>query len=113
MNIVPLFPQEVFGPCEIRAMSIALDEVCGKLGLTEDKDEERAVLAKCIVALARNGERDPAVLRDGVLREVAVSAWRGISYSHGTDDRLSAGPAPDSRARGRQDEGPSLRERGA
>ena len=81
MNVVPLFGLEVFGPCEIKAMSIALDEVCGKLGLTDHNHEERAVLAKRVIALARNGERDPAVLRDGVLRELAVSAWRGMSHS--------------------------------
>ena len=81
MNIVPFFGLEVFGPCEIKAMSIALDEVCGKLGLTDDKHEERAVLAKRIIALARKGERDPAVLRDGVLRELAVTAWRGMTQT--------------------------------
>jgi hypothetical protein len=81
MNVVPLFGLEVFGPCEIKAMSIALDEVCGKLGLNGDKHEERAVLAKRIIALARNGERDPAILRDGLLRELAVNAWRGMSHS--------------------------------
>ena len=81
MNVVPLFGLEAFGPPEIKAMSIALDQVCSKLGLTEDKHEERAVLAKRIIALARNGERDPAILRDGVLRELAVGAWRGMSRS--------------------------------
>lgn len=81
MNVEPLFGLEVFGPYEIKAMSIALDEVCGKLGLTDDKHEDRDVLAKRIIALARNGERDPAVLRDGVLRELAVRAWRGMSPS--------------------------------
>ena len=79
MSIVPFFRLEVFGPRETKAMSIALDQVCSKLGLTEDKHEEREVLAKRIIALARHGECDPAVLRDGVLREVAVSAWRGMS----------------------------------
>ena len=81
MTVAPFFGLEVFGPCEIKAMSLALDEVCGKLGLTGDNHEERAVLAKRIIALARSGERDPAVLRDGVLRELAVSAWRGMSHS--------------------------------
>jgi hypothetical protein len=81
MTVAPFFGLEVFGPCEIKAMSIALDEVCGKLGLTGDKPEERSVLARRVIALARNGERDPAVLRDGVLRELAVSAWRGMSHS--------------------------------
>ena len=80
MNVVPLFGLEVFGPCEIKAMSIALDEVCNKLGLTGDNQEEREALAKRIIALARSGEHDPAALRDAVLRELAVSAWRGMSH---------------------------------
>ena len=75
MNVTPFLRQEIFGPDETKAMSIALDEVCSKLGLTDDKHEEKAALAKRIIALARNGERDPAVLRDGVLRELAVTAW--------------------------------------
>lgn len=81
MNVVPLLGLEVFRPDEIKAMSIALDEVCGKLGLTGDKQAEKEVLAKRIIALAHQGERDPAALRNGVLRELAVRAWRGMSYS--------------------------------
>ncbi len=81
MNVAPVFELEVFGPDEIKAMLIALDEVCSKFGLADDKQEEREVLAKRIIALARRGERNPAALRDGVLRELAVIAWRGMSYS--------------------------------
>ena len=81
MNVVPFFGLEVFGPDDIKAMSVALDEVCRKLDLTNDKQEEREVLANRIIALARHGECDPAVLRDGVLRELAVRAWRGLSPS--------------------------------
>ena len=81
MNVAPFFGLEVFGPDDLKAMSIALDEVCRKLDLTNDKQEEKEVLANCIVALARYGERDPAVLRDGALRERAVRAWRGLSHS--------------------------------
>ena len=94
MNIVPFLWQEIFGPNEIKAMSTALDEVCSKLDLTGDKQEEREVLAQRIIALARQGERDPAVLCDAVLREVAVRAWRGLSYSDisGTPDRPQAQP---------------------
>jgi hypothetical protein len=77
MNIGPFF-----GSDDIKAISIAFDEVCSKLGLTDDKkQEEREVLAKRIMALARHGERDPAALRDSVLRELAVSAWRGLNHS--------------------------------
>ena len=82
INIGPVFGWEAFGPDDIKAISIALDEVCSKLGLTDDKkQEEREVLAERIMALARHGERDPAALRDSVLRELAVSAWRGLNHS--------------------------------
>lgn len=81
MNIAPFFGLEVFGPDDMKAMSIALDEVCRKLDLTNDKQELREILANRIIAFARHGERDPAVLRDGVLRELAVRAWRGLSHS--------------------------------
>ena len=67
------------------------------LGLTDDKHEERAALAKCIIALARNGERDPAVLRDGVLRELAVSAWRGMGTTS-VEPTTAAKPPSNSRA---------------
>ena len=81
MNIIPFLRQEVFGPDQIKAMSTALNEVCGKLDPTGDKQEAREVVAKRIIELARRGERDSAVLRDAVLREFAVIAWRGVSYS--------------------------------
>ena len=94
MNIVPLFGLEAFGPDDIKAMSIALDEVCKSLNLTDDKQEEREVLARRIVALARRGEHDPAVLCDGVLQELAVRAWQGLSDPGivGPDDRAQAPP---------------------
>ena len=65
MNIASFFGVEAFGPDDIKAISIALDEVCSKLGLTDDKQqEEREVLAKRIIVLARHGLRNPAALRD-------------------------------------------------
>ena len=69
MNIASFFGVEAFGPDDIKAISIALDEVCSKLGLTDDKQqEEREVLAKRIIALARHGLRNPAALRDSLAR---------------------------------------------
>ena len=80
MSIVPLFGLEAFGPDDIKAMSIALDGVCKILDLTDDKQEQREVLARRIIALARRGEHDPAGLRDGVLRELAGRVpMRGVA----------------------------------
>lgn len=83
------FQDGAFGPDDIKAMSIAFDEVCCKHDLTDDQQEEREVLAKRIIAFAHHGERNPTVLRDGALRQLAVRAWRGLSRSNiiGPDDR--------------------------
>jgi hypothetical protein len=94
MNVASFFGLEAFGPDAIKAMSIALDEVCRKLDLTNEKQEEREVLANRIIALARHGECDPAILRDGVLRELAVRAWRGLSHSDIGREHDPAKPPP-------------------
>jgi hypothetical protein len=82
MNIGPFFGWEAFGAGRHRSDFNCLDEVCSKLGLTDQKkQEEREVLAKRIMALSRHGEHNPAALRDSVPRELAVSAWRGLNNS--------------------------------
>lgn len=80
MTVMPFSQGGVFGPADIKAMSIALDEVCSKLALGAGQDE-REFLAKRVIAIACRGERDSAALRDGVLQEAAVSAWRGLGPS--------------------------------
>ena len=78
MNIAPYSEDGAFGPNDIKAMLVALDQVCIKLNLTNDAKKEREFLAKRIIAEARRGDRDSTVLRDGMLREIAVRAWRGL-----------------------------------
>ena len=58
----------VFEPCDIKAMSMALDDVCRALSLAEGH-AGRAVVATRIIELARRGERSPTHLRDRVLSE--------------------------------------------
>jgi hypothetical protein len=57
----------VFDPKEIKAMSMALDEVCKSLNLGDGP--EREAMAERIVTLGRRGIRSPTVLRDRVLHE--------------------------------------------
>ena len=71
MTIVPFLKDKVFGPQDIRAMSTALEDVCKILNLADQAKSDRELLAKKIVALAHQGERNAALLRDRVLREVA------------------------------------------
>ena len=65
------FPDKVFGPQDIRAMSTALEDVCNILDLSDEARSERELLAQNILALAHHGERSAALLRDRMLREIA------------------------------------------
>jgi hypothetical protein len=62
-----------FGPADIKAMSIALDDVCKTLNLSDSAKVEREVIAERIIELARRGERSPTVLRDRVLEEAGLA----------------------------------------
>ena len=73
MTIVPFLNGKVFGPEDIQAMLMALEDVCKILNLTEEAKSERGLLAQKIVAIAPQGECNSALLRDRMLREVAYS----------------------------------------
>jgi len=67
--IAQFIPQNaVFEPTDIRAMSMALDDVCAALGLNGDVTA-RHVVASRIIELAQRGERSPTKLRDRLLAE--------------------------------------------
>ena len=62
-----------FGPEEIQAMHSAYEDVCKQLGLREQKnDRVTEVVALKIIEIARTGERNTAVLRDGALKSLGV-----------------------------------------
>jgi len=60
-----------FGPHEIKAMSMALDDVCNELKIDGDA-AAREIIAIRIIEFARRGERSPTKLRDRLLQD-AVS----------------------------------------
>ena len=72
MTIVPFLEDRAFGPQDIQAMSTALEDVCKTLNLADEAKSERELLAKTIIVLARQGERNAALLRDRTLRELAT-----------------------------------------
>jgi hypothetical protein len=76
--IVPFLKIEegVFDPKDIQAMSMALDDICKALNLTNGQKVEREVIAERIIALAQQGERSPTRLRDRVLQEAALADVR-------------------------------------
>jgi hypothetical protein len=70
--IMPNLQDNVFDPADIRAMSIALEEVCTVLNVREG-NPARDELAKRIVTLARQGECNPPLLRDRLLKEAGLA----------------------------------------
>jgi hypothetical protein len=58
----------VFGPTEVAAMTTAFEQLLLDFKLADRDDAVVAMLAKLVVELARNGERDPERLRDAVLK---------------------------------------------
>jgi hypothetical protein len=69
--IIPFLRGAVFGPEDIEAMSMALDDVCKALQIADASARERRMIAERIITLARDGERSPMRLRDRLLPE-----WR-------------------------------------
>jgi hypothetical protein len=62
------FYRPAFKPRDTRVISIALDEVCRDLGISEADKRAQEVIAERIVELARCGERNPWRLRARCLR---------------------------------------------
>jgi hypothetical protein len=67
--IIPFLKDgSVFGPDDVTAMSMALDDVCKALNVN-GQGSAREVIAIRIIELARRGERSPTKLRDRLLAE--------------------------------------------
>ena len=74
MTSIPTFlPGGVFEPHDIRAMSVALDEVCKTLNLNEAAKAAGQVVAERIITLVQEGERNPIRLREKILQECGFS----------------------------------------
>jgi hypothetical protein len=73
MTIVPFLNGKVFGPEDIQAMSTVLEDVCKILNLADEATSERELLAKKIIALARQSGPNAALLRDRILSELAYA----------------------------------------
>jgi hypothetical protein len=59
-----------FGPEDIANLTAAFEAALARLALTDRKDPRSTALAKAIIQLAKEGERDPERLRDGALRSL-------------------------------------------
>jgi hypothetical protein len=52
---------------------MALEDVCKILNVADEARSEKEFLAKKLVGFAHQGQRDAALLRDRMLREIASS----------------------------------------
>jgi hypothetical protein len=68
----------VFEPHDIKAMSMALDDVCKVMKLQDDSPAKEIIAAR-IIDLARGGERSPTRLRDRVLHEAGLAEYAGFT----------------------------------
>jgi len=70
MPITPFLHGQAFDPAAIRAMSIAFQDVCRTLGLTDKADAATEVVARKIFEVAQRGERDPARIASAALESL-------------------------------------------
>jgi hypothetical protein len=59
MPITPYLQSNIFEPETTKAMGVAFEKVCLKLGLSLTADVVTESVAKVIIRLAENGESDP------------------------------------------------------
>ena len=71
MPLTPFLQNTAFGPDEIAVMVAAYQAALRKLDLQGHTDPVAVTLAKTIVALAKQGERDPVRLRERAIEVVS------------------------------------------
>jgi hypothetical protein len=81
MTISPFLKDRVFGPQDTEAMSTAFEGLCETLNLPDEAKGERERLTKKIIALARPGDCSAALLRGGILREIAYGRGGRVAGS--------------------------------
>ena len=62
--------QQSFGPEDIEILSNAFEEAVRELRLVDRTDPATQLLAKRIIELAQQGERDPIRLREGAVKGI-------------------------------------------
>jgi hypothetical protein len=72
-NLLPFFPSAAFDHNATRAMGNAFDRACHSLHDIGQPDLVREIIAKRIVEVARDGERDPD--------ELCVRALKALGFS--------------------------------
>ena len=69
MPIRPLLQDGAFSPEDITALATAFEDTLSALGLVDRNDPAVLMVAKRIIELAKDGERNPARLRNSVVNQ--------------------------------------------
>jgi hypothetical protein len=67
LPITPILHGRVFDPEAIRAMGIAFQDACRRLGIVGQADGATELVASKVIKLAQRGERDPVRLANAFL----------------------------------------------
>jgi len=67
MPITPYLQAQAFEPETTKAMGVAFEKTCRRLGLSLTRDAMTESVAKVIIALAERGETDAERLYEGAL----------------------------------------------
>jgi hypothetical protein len=62
---------QAFGPDDIELLTAVFEDVLSTLNLSNRRDPATLVIAQRIIALAKEGERDPVRLREDALKSLA------------------------------------------
>ncbi len=71
MTIIPFRKNQAFHPDAVRAMGIAYDNACSRLGLSQAAGNDLDRVAAEVIDVARHGERDPGKLCERVLQQLS------------------------------------------
>jgi hypothetical protein len=74
MAIRTLIQQRSFTPDDVTNLVTAFNETLGALGLANREDPVTLQVAKTIIELATQGERDPIRLRDAAVKALSITA---------------------------------------
>ena len=92
MSILPFLKDEAaFDPNDVRSMSMAFDDVCEVLKISQGETQRREVVAYRIIEIARRGGHSPMLLRDRVLKEAGVTISETTAPA-GQGPRMSPSP---------------------
>ena len=92
--------QQSFGPEDIEILSNAFEEAVRELRLVDRTDPATQLVAKRIIELAQQGERDPIRLREGAVKATTVAVAASLLLSDPA--RSATAPFHPSRASRRQ-----------